>query len=180
MNTFPAASTATLRGNDSCTNVALPSPDQPLFPFPATVEITPLTTSRTRALAKSAMYSWPLGVTATPVGAFSLASVAGPPSPPYPESALPAMVEMMPVTVTRRTRDAPESAMYRLKAASRATPAGADSCARVAGPPSPAKPYTPVPAAVPITPVLLLYSRTLLLPRSATHTQPPLTASEAG
>ena len=73
------------------------------------------------------------------------AAVAGPPFP-LPSSSPPAMVLMFPFA-TLRTRELPNSPMYRTPAfTSNASPTGFDSSALVAGPPSPDLPATPVPA----------------------------------
>ena len=59
---------------------------------------------------------------------------------------------MVPPLVTLRTRLPPNSAMYRLPAASTATPNGVLSCAPPAALPSPPKPAVPLPAAVLMVP----------------------------
>jgi len=78
---------ATPRGAFRAT--AMASPPSPLYPptvTPATVEMVPLGhTRRIRLLSWSAMNSDPsAGLTATPVGPRSVATVAGPPSPLNP------------------------------------------------------------------------------------------------
>ncbi len=112
-------------------------------------------TSRTRLLLASAMKRLPAASTATPVGEYSSALVAGPPSPERPKAPLPATVLMTPAGDTSRTRLLPWSAMKRSPAASTANPTGLParlSSAAVAGPPSPLKPRVPLPATVVIVP----------------------------
>ena len=85
MYRLPAASTATPWGPFNCALAAgPPSPEYPVDPFPATVPMmAPLAeTLRTRLLPKSAMYTLPEESTATPMGRFSCALAAAPPSPP--------------------------------------------------------------------------------------------------
>src|SRR5664280_592050 len=81
-------------------------------------------TSRTRLLAKLAMYRLPAASTNRPYGMFRHVWVAGPPSPQKPLVPLPATVVMVPSGATRRTRLLSSSLMYRLPAASTARPAG--------------------------------------------------------
>jgi len=77
-------------------------------------------------------------ITATPAGPDSLAAVAGPSSPEYPQAPVPATVVMMCVRAsTLRTRLWCMSAMYRSPLAAIATSLGMFRCALVAGPPSP-------------------------------------------
>ena len=102
-----------------------------------------------RLLPVSAMYTLPDESTATPCGWFSVADVACPPSPLNEAALMPAIVEMRPVDlVTRRMLLLPESAMYRLPAASTATPCGALSAAFKGESPSPLYPAVPFPAIV--------------------------------
>ena len=80
---------------------------------------------RMRLLFTSEMYKLPAASSAMPHGQFSVANVACPPSPLNEPMPVPANVEMMPVDlVTRRMRLLPLSAMYKLPAASTATPVG--------------------------------------------------------
>ena len=79
----------------------------------------------------------PAPSTATPLGLFSWAAVAGPPSPLNPASPVPAAVLMTPAESTLRIRWLAVSAMKRLPAPSAATPLGNLSRAEVAGPLSP-------------------------------------------
>ena len=65
--------------------------------------IRPVVTFRTRTFEVSAMYSVPAGLAARPVGKFSSAMAAAPPSPENQLSPLPATVVMIPLA-TRRTR----------------------------------------------------------------------------
>ena len=92
MNRSPAPSTATPCGSFSCAAVAgPPSPENPPRPSfalsaaksPATVVMIPVlaSTRRITLLDASAMYTSPAASTATPVGVFSAARFAGPPSP---------------------------------------------------------------------------------------------------
>src|ERR1700719_185699 len=100
MKTSPELSVATPRG---WLRLALaagpPSPEYTQVPVPTTVEITPVEadTSRTRQLAESAIRMFPERSTATPEGLFTIALMACPPSPEYPQVPVPATVEMMPV-----------------------------------------------------------------------------------
>src|SRR5437773_5198003 len=98
------------------------------------------------------MYRLPPASPATPLGAARLALVARPPSPPKLYVPFPATVVMMPEATTSRMRWLFVSAMYRLPAASTATPVGPARLAFVAGPPSPPKPEVPVPATVVMKP----------------------------
>ena len=79
--------------------------------------------------------------TATSVGPFNRAEVAGPPSPEYPSDGdpltrLPATVVIV-LAVTFRISWLVVSAMKLFPALSTATPSGKKSLAAVAGPPSP-------------------------------------------
>src|SRR5579871_1826667 len=67
MYKLPDASTATLCGENNCALVAgPPSPEKPPMVVPATVEITPFETFRTRLVVASAMNRFPAESTATP------------------------------------------------------------------------------------------------------------------
>src|ERR1035438_4704547 len=114
----------------------------------------------------------PLESTATPVGSYNWAAVAGPPSPPKPPyggkpgpkigivpvgGAPPATVAITPFVETLRTRLLEESAMYRLPAESTATALGLYRLALVAGPPSPRE--VPPPATVVMIPLDTLRMR---------------------
>ena len=81
-------------------------------------------------------------------GVASSANEAGPPSPLYEAIPLPAMVLMMPLAETKRTRLFDESAMKKPPPGATATPEGAKMDASVAGPPSPLKASLPSPAMV--------------------------------
>src|SRR5258706_374085 len=83
------------------------------------------------------MYRLPAASTSTASGKHNSALVAGPPSPEKPACPLPATVLIVPLVSTLRIRWSPESAMYRLRPASTATPHGTPNRALVAGPPSP-------------------------------------------
>ena len=63
-----------------------PSPKEPPEPVPATVTMVPVAfvTSRTRLLLESAMKTSPAASSATPLGVFRVADVAGPQSPLEP------------------------------------------------------------------------------------------------
>src|ERR1039457_6435691 len=106
------------------------------------------------------MYRLPAESAATPPGPANWALVAGPLSPLKPSVPLPATVVITPFE-TLRTREFQASAMYRLPAASTATPEGQYNWARVAGPLSPLKPAVPLPATVVITPFETLRMRWL-------------------
>src|SRR5437016_592387 len=97
------------------------------------------------------MYRLPASSTATPNGPFNWAPVADPLSPLKPCAPLPATVVITPLE-TVRMRLLPQSAMYRLPAASTATAVGENNCALVAGPASPPEPSVPFPTTVLITP----------------------------
>ena len=58
---------------------------------------------RTRKLPRSATKSDPSAPIASPFGWSTWASVAGPPSPEYPRTPVPATVEIVPSGATRRT-----------------------------------------------------------------------------
>ena len=87
-----------------------PSPENPATPDPATVEMIPVRASirRTRWFSVSATYTLFVASTATPRGALSPASTAGPASPenvPRPAESLvpfPATVVMTPVCAATR------------------------------------------------------------------------------
>jgi hypothetical protein len=90
-------------------------------------------------------------IDATPIGSFSCASMAGPPSSgsgrpcdTWPATPEPAMVVIVPYAMRRTRLLASTTRMP--PAASVATPVGPLSCASVAGPPSPKYPATPRPA----------------------------------
>src|ERR1035437_9546732 len=120
MYRLPAESTATPWGLSNWALVAGPlSPLKPDVPFPATVVITPLETSRMRLSWKSAMNRLPAESTATPTASLNAALVAGPLSP-KPDDPPPATVVIAPVEALRRMLSPP--AMYRLPAESMATP----------------------------------------------------------
>ena len=104
--TFPELSTATPRGLFMDAETAgPPSPEKPAAPLPASVVMMPpADTFRIRLLKVSAMKRFPAASTATPLGSFNDAEVAGPPSPEKPSTPLPATVVMMPLTETFRIR----------------------------------------------------------------------------
>ena len=78
---------------------------KPRTPVPATVVIVPETsTLRMRASSGSATYRLPLLSKASPCGEISGADVAGPPSPAYPSSPVPAAVEILPLGSIFRSR----------------------------------------------------------------------------
>src|SRR5439155_182905 len=147
-----------------------PSPAKPQAPpVPATVLIAPVAapTLRMTQLPLSAMKRSPEPLRVRPTGRLSLAFVAAPPSPPKSQAPpVPATVLIVPVVAaTLRMTQLPLSAMKRLPAPSRATPAGELSSAAVAAPPSPAKPQThPAPATVLIVPVAAATMRMTQLP----------------
>ena len=73
--------------------------------------IVPLLTRRMSPLRESAMNTLPEESTATPVGVFNVAAVAGPPSPEEPAVPVPASVVMIPRRSARpEFRSAPCSA----------------------------------------------------------------------
>src|SRR3990167_5951120 len=106
MYRLPAESTATPQGVLSWALVAgPPSPEKPVPPFPATVEmIPPGVTLRMRLVTYSAKYRLPAESTATEYGLFKFALVAGPPSPLPPDVPPPATVVIVPPGVTLRIR----------------------------------------------------------------------------
>ena len=111
----------------------------------------PAATRRMRWLLASAIKRLPAASMATPIGEFSWALGAGPPSPLKPIAPVPATVVMIPVpAVTRRMRWWAVSAMKRFPVASTVAPIGKNSCAPVAWPPSPT---LPPPATVMMIPV---------------------------
>ena len=133
---------------------------------------------RTRASRLSAMKRLPLASNARSAGNTRTARVAGPPSPAMLPTAVPATVEMLPVsTAILRTTQLHRSETYTLPAASMARPPGNENRASVAGPPSPTVPGAfmvhgwaslppgPEPAIVVMVP--LTTRRTRLLPPSA-------------
>ena len=93
-----------------------------------------------------------MALTYTPAGLFNCAAVACPLSPLKPATPVPAMVEITPAVVMRRTRCPSRSAINISPAVLTATAIGKLSCALVACPLSPLEPATPVPAMVKITP----------------------------
>src|ERR1700675_3854329 len=148
MKMFPEPSTATPKDWLSWALVAAPpSPEYPQLAVPATVEIMPVEVEilRIAQLVVSAMMTFPELSTATPLGNPSLALVAKPPPPEYPQckspvmsGSVPATVEIMPVEAeTIRIKQLLVSAMKMFPDLSRATPEGLFSVALVAGPPSP-------------------------------------------
>ena len=78
-----------------------PSPEAAPKPVPAIVVMVPFETLRTRPLLESAMKRLPAESTATPLGPFRAALVAGPPSPEKPSFPLPATVVMIPLDTFR-------------------------------------------------------------------------------
>src|SRR5436189_4973687 len=102
------------------------------------------------------------------VGPFRLASVAGPPSPEYPNVPLPATVEIIPAGVIFRMREFPSSPNNKLPAPSNTMVEGESIIAEAAGPPSPLKPHTVVPANLTIIPFELIL-RIWQLPLSVTY-----------
>src|SRR6266705_3023330 len=173
MYTLPAASTATSLGADNDAEIARPpSPLNPSLSLPAIVLMIPaVSTLRIRLFPRSEMYTLPAASTATPLGSFNDAEVAGPPSPLNPSLPLPAIVVIVPAVSTLRIRRFPASAMYTLPAGSTATPLGSYNEAEVAGPPSPSNPCLPLPAMVLMIPAVLTL-RIRLLPSSAMYTLP--------
>ena len=98
---LPRASKAKALGKFSWALVAgPPSPPKPAAPVPAKVETIPAgVTRRMRFEARSVINKLPAASNAMPVGWFSCALVACPPSPLEPAIPLPAKVLMMPVAV---------------------------------------------------------------------------------
>src|SRR5918996_1707892 len=94
-------------------------------------------TTRTRWLPKSTMNKAPFSFSDTRPGQFSCAARAGPPSPEYPATPVPATVVIVPEGSTLRIRWLLISEMKMLDEESIAIPVGLDSMAAVAGPPSP-------------------------------------------
>jgi hypothetical protein len=90
----------------------------------------------------------PAASTFTSLGLFSVAEIAGPPSPLYEPSALPAMVDIMPDVLIIRIRLLSASAIYMFPEASTAEPFGWFNVADVAAPPSPLYPAVELPAIV--------------------------------
>src|SRR5882757_8700842 len=105
------------------------------------------------------------------VGPFRLASVAGPPSPEYPDVPLPAMVEIIPAGVIFRMRELPSSPNNKLPTPSKTMVDGESIIAEAAGPPSPLNPHTVVPAYLTIIPLELIL-RIWQLPLSVTYRFP--------
>ncbi len=141
---------------------------------------------RIAQLVVSATMMFPEPSTARPLGNPSLALVAGPPSPTYPQcnnpvisGGVPASVEMMPVEAeTSRTKQLLVSAMKRFPKLSTATPEGSFNVALVAGPPSPEyQQEVPVPATVEMTPVWAETLRILQLLLSAMKMLPNLSTA---
>jgi hypothetical protein len=138
MKRFPSASTSIPRGPLIAVCAAgSPSAKGPAVPFPATVEMTPSRTFRTRLAVVSAIRRLPDGSIASQVGPTSAAAVAGPPSPgdAVPPPATVVMIPDRPST--RRTTPAALSTMNTLPLASAAMSFGCFIRASVAGPPSP-------------------------------------------
>ncbi len=154
----------------SSANVAiLPSPLNPAVPTPATVTIVPevASTNRITLLAASAMYMFSVASTYMPVGLFSNADVAAPPSPAYPDIPVPATVVIIPlVRFTFLTQLLPASLKNKLLPTTK-TLLGLFKAAAVAKPPSPLYPAAPVPARVLILPEASIFL-ILLFPLSAT------------
>src|ERR1035438_8574925 len=115
----PLVSSPSPYGLFSCAAVAAPpSPAYPGAPVPAKVLITPAgETIRMRSFRLSATYRLPCPSTATPLGNFSLADVAAPPSMAGPHPP-PTTVEILPPGATFRTRWLYASDRYRLPAVS--------------------------------------------------------------
>src|SRR5215470_9971610 len=113
---LPAVSTATADGVLSRALIAgPPSPAKPEPPLPTTVEMVPsVETLRMRLLLKSAMKTFPVVSTATPLGVYNCAEPAALPSPPKPGVPLPAIVEPDPEGEYLRTRAPNASATYTL------------------------------------------------------------------
>src|SRR5437764_638988 len=155
MYTLPAASTATSLGILNSAEVAgPPSPLNPSLPLPAIVVMVPaVSTLRIRRFPASAMYTLPAGSTATPLGSYNEAEVAGPPSPLNPCLPLPAMVLMIPAVLTLRIRLPPGSTKISI---------GTTEVA-VAGPPSPPKISPPSPATVLMIPAVFTLRTRLFL-----------------
>ena len=102
-----------------------PSPENPARPFPATVEMIPLvSTIRIRLLPASAIYNLPDLSTTMLIGRFSLALVAKPKSPEYPEIPFPATVVITPLILIFLTRQGYCSVINRFPYESTAKPLG--------------------------------------------------------
>src|SRR5579862_2669127 len=127
-------------GPDSRSNVK--------FPVPAIVQIVVPEIMRTTEFPVSAIKTSPWASTATPEGANSWATAAGPPSPLYPADPAPATGEtIMVFRLIFRTRLVAGSAKYRFPALSRVTSTGVTS-AWLAGPLLPVDAQEPLPARV--------------------------------
>ncbi|MEA2442884.1 MAG: hypothetical protein QOJ12_176 [Thermoleophilales bacterium] len=149
-----------------------PSPWKPANPSPARVVMVPSgATRRTRWLFVSTITKPPSLATARPIGSFSCAEVAGPPSPLKPAEPIPATVVMTPFGATLRIRLLSLSAIRYPPSACSARSAGKLSCASVAWPPSPPNVAAPVPATVLMVPSSAI-RRTRLLFASAISTLP--------
>ena len=106
MKTLPDGSTATPKGLFKRAPVAGPkSPLKPAVPVPAIVVMMPLVaTLRTTLESRSAMKTLPAASMAMPMGKFSCARVAGPPSPELPARPLPAKRVRTPAAVDLEDR----------------------------------------------------------------------------
>src|SRR5947199_2047050 len=112
MYRLPETSTARLHASNEAAVASPPSPLNPEVPLPAIVLMSPtVSTLRIRLFRRSAMYTLPAGSTATPLGPFNDAEVAGPPSPSHPSLPLPAIVLMIPSVLTLLIQSFPQSAM---------------------------------------------------------------------
>src|SRR6185437_2942101 len=178
----PSAVAVTPRGLLSWALVAGPSsPLLPAVPVPATREITPAAdTFRTTLLLLSAIRNPPSAVTATPPGALSWASVAGPPSPLLPAVPVPATRVITPAADTFRTTLFSWSAIRNPPSAVTATPAGTWSWASVAGPSSPLLPAVPVPAPRVIPPAADTFRTTLFWKSTIRNPPSAVTATPTG
>jgi hypothetical protein len=140
MYRLPAVSSAIARGGDRpAETAAKPSPLSIKLPFPAMVEMTPLTAStrRIRKFWLSEIKAFPWLSTATLFGWFKAARAAGPESPENPEMPVPARVETNPLVETLRTAWLDGLGMYKDPSGPSATDAGCTICAASADPPSP-------------------------------------------
>ena len=183
ITTEPLGATATLLGALRLALVAaMPLPKLPATPLPASVVIVPAAeTMRTRLSFESLMTKPPVGIGATLLGPFSLAAVAGPPSPQAlvgvgQGTPVPATRVMTPVADTFRTLWPWSSVMRNPPPGSGTARSGPFSCAAVAAPPSPQAAAVlaqgaPVPATVVTTPVEVTM-RMRLLERSAIRSPP--------
>ncbi len=110
-----------------------PSPLKPAVPFPATVVMIPLvSTFRMRWLFRSAMYRLPCLSKPRLAGIFNCASVAFPPSPPNPDSPVPAKRVMFPLVSTLLMMLLSRLAIYKLPFLSTMNPSTSEISVSVA------------------------------------------------